>query len=217
MKFYANNIEVKVKEGPIVKNNVRYQEVYDEWNVDCLQNNLPVLFYDSSNEQIIDAFKFIIDENIQVLKRITFEVQNKSEFKDFLKNTFRVVKAAGGVVQRKDKVLVMKRHGLWDIPKGKIEKGEGIEEAAIREVEEECGVEVTLRDKITKTKHIYKYKGEYAIKLTHWFRMNLLSEKGLTPQLEEGITEVKWMTQEQASKLNTYASITGLLEKYYSS
>ena len=49
MKFYANNIEVKVKEGPIVKNNVRYQEVYDEWNVDCLQNNLPVLFYNSSN------------------------------------------------------------------------------------------------------------------------------------------------------------------------
>ena len=215
MKFYANNIELKIRERPVVRNKTRYQEVFNNWSTDCLKTGLPALILGVTNDEIVDVLKSVIDQNILVSKQLTFVVNNKREFKKALKVNFRTVKAAGGIVEKEDLILVIKRHGLWDVAKGKLEKGEVIEEAAVREVEEECGVKVSLINKIGKTRHVYRYKGAYALKLTHWYRMNLLSEKDMKPQKEEGITAVRWMSRVQVTEMKTYSSITGLLEKYY--
>ena len=217
MKLYANNIEVKFKERPIVQNRIRYQEILEKWDDDVLNSSLPTLILEMQDTDIINVLKMIIDGDVLVSKQLTFVVRSKREFKKVLKVNFNTVKAAGGIVEKEDLILVIKRHGLWDIAKGKLEKGEDIEEAAVREVEEECGVKVSLLDKIGKTRHLYRYKGAYALKLTHWYRMSLVSDKGMQPQVEEGITAVKWMSKTQVMGMKTYSSIIGLLEKYYRS
>jgi ADP-ribose pyrophosphatase YjhB (NUDIX family) len=58
------------------------------------------------------------------------------------------VEAAGGIVKRKNNFLFIERHGLWDIPKGKMEKGEKPAETAVREIEEECGIQAPVIDRL---------------------------------------------------------------------
>lgn len=130
---------------------------------------------------------------------------------------YRQVTAAGGIVRRKDKFMVIKRNGLWDIPKGKVEKGESIDVAAIREVEEECGIEnPTIHKFLTTTFHLFNYKGKKAIKETYWYIMNYEGPKETFPQKKEGITKAKWMTLEEMLGIrgNTYGSINELLDVF---
>ena len=113
---------------------------------------------------------------------------------------FKVVEAAGGVVSNKNgEILFIRRMGKWDLPKGKIEKGESLEQAAIREVEEETGIrELILEEFINHTFHLYTERnGERVLKTTYWFRMTYLGEKPAKPQIEEGITDVSWKNNEQ--------------------
>ncbi len=127
------------------------------------------------------------------------------------------ITAAGGIVQRKKKFLVIKRNGLWDIPKGKVEKGEDIEEGAVREIEEECGIDGPVIERfLTKTYHVFNHKGSKAIKTTYWYLMNYEGDKETTPQLKEGITKAKWMTFDEmlAIRGNTYGSINELLDVF---
>lgn len=143
------------------------------------------------------------------------EIAFKSYFKSYKK-----IKAAGGIVRRKNKFLIIKRNGLWDIPKGKIEKGEERREAAVREIEEECGIEGVIVDQfIKKTYHIFKYKGIDSIKATYWYSMNYTGPKQTFPQIEEGIKKAKWVSREGlfAIRGNTYGSINDLLDTYEAS
>lgn len=113
---------------------------------------------------------------------------------------FKVVEAAGGVVTNKDgEVLFIRRMGKWDLPKGKIEKGESVEQAALREVEEETGIsELILEEFINHTFHIYTEKnGEKILKTTYWFRMKFVGNQTPKPQTEEGISEVSWKGKNQ--------------------
>ncbi len=137
-------------------------------------------------------------------------------WKDFLGH-FKRIEAAGGVVFNQDgEILFIFRNEKWDLPKGKIEKNEGIREAALREVMEECGIEKEpeIGEFITKTYHIYEYKGKEILKISHWFKM-LSNEKNLKPQIEEDITRVVWMNKEQIHRVlkNTYGNIALLIEK----
>lgn len=141
---------------------------------------------------------------------------SKKGFKDFFSG-YKKIKAAGGIVQRKNKFLVIKRNGLWDIPKGKIEKKEDKELAAIREVEEECGITgPTIDYFITVTYHLFKYKGARAIKKTFWYKMSYEGPKNTVPQRLEGITKAKWFTEEElfAIRGRTYGSINELLDAF---
>ena len=108
---------------------------------------------------------------------------------------FRKIEAAGGIVNNASgEILFIKRLGKWDLPKGKMEKGESREESAIREIEEETGLRnVVLKDFINTTYHIYiERNGDRVLKYTHWFEMFFDGEDTSKPQIEEGITEVAW-------------------------
>tara|TARA_B100000809_G_C14950863_1_gene463818 strand:- start:120 stop:782 length:663 start_codon:yes stop_codon:yes gene_type:complete len=215
MKLYIDNLEIRVKQAPVVRNKVQFKSIEEKWNSDFLHTEYSVLITDEDEFAINDVIKSLIELKSKVFKRITFVVNDLKLFKEFMKDEFKSVPAAGGLVEKYGELLVIKRHGLWDIPKGKIEKDEKLKVGAVREVEEECGVTVDVGEKIGKTLHFFKKKGRYCYKYTHWFKMKIVSEKNMKPQRNEGIEEVRWMSHEEVVLMDTYSSITGILEKYY--
>lgn len=107
-------------------------------------------------------------------------------------------------------VLWIHRLGQWDLPKGKLEEGEDIAECALREVEEECGLKgLELGPKLVETVHRYTQNGRDFVKTTHWFRMKVAGRPSLTPQTEEGIDAVRWMSEAEWRSVGemTYATI----------
>ncbi|MBN1253354.1 MAG: NUDIX domain-containing protein [Bacteroidales bacterium] len=144
-----------------------------------------------------------------------FSKQDKKIF-DILKSKFKHIDAAGGlVINKKSQILVIKRNGTWDLPKGKVEKKEKLKIAAIREVEEECGIsDLEILKKTTKTYHTYILKGKEYLKTTHWYLMNYKGIENLIPQTEENITEVKWVDIDKLDEilLNTYSNLIELFE-----
>jgi len=132
-----------------------------------------------------------------------------------IKEVVKVIEAAGGLVKSEEnKYLFIKRNGFWDLPKGKLEKDEKRKDAAVREVEEECGIKVkSLEEKLLKTYHVYEMKGKLVLKISHWYSMTSKSKQKLIPQTEEGITEVKWIAKKDWGivKANTYPSILEVL------
>ncbi|MEX1131852.1 MAG: NUDIX domain-containing protein [Flavobacteriales bacterium] len=125
------------------------------------------------------------------------------------------VKAAGGVVlDEQGRLLAIRRLGKWDLPKGKVEKGEAIDAAALREVQEECGIqELQLLDPLMSTWHTYVRNGKQHLKRTEWFLMRSSSKEALVPQVEEDIEEVRWVGLDEAEliKEDTYPSLLPVL------
>lgn len=127
------------------------------------------------------------------------------------KALFKIQKAAGGkVLNDEKKVLFIHRFDKWDLPKGKLDCGESIEHCAIREVEEECGVQnLNIVEKLETTYHIFERKGKIILKITHWYLMKTDFEGELIPQIEEGIDEVVFKNDIETKKAleNTYENI----------
>lgn len=121
------------------------------------------------------------------------------------------VQAAGGVVvDGTGRLLAIKRLGKWDLPKGKVEKDEGIEAAAVREVTEECGLRMLhILEPMPSTWHTYERKGKQHLKRTDWYLMQGSDTDELVPQHEEDIEEVRWMDRDEveAMKADTYPSL----------
>jgi 8-oxo-dGTP pyrophosphatase MutT (NUDIX family) len=134
----------------------------------------------------------------------------KDMFKEFCKH-FELIEAAGGVVQNEDSdVLLIKRNGLWDLPKGKSMDGEAPEFAALREVTEECGIsKIVVEKPLIKTYHTYQEGNKKILKRTSWFKMIFSGDEQSTPQLIENITEVRWVNVVDLPNYieNTYPSI----------
>jgi len=124
---------------------------------------------------------------------------------------FRVIEASGGVVQNSQgEFLFISRFGKWDLPKGKLEKNEGIEVAAIREVSEETGItNIQLMDYISDTYHTYRLGNSTILKKTHWFKMQYNGNEPLIPQQSEDILLARWVSRNQLSEVleNTYDTI----------
>ncbi|MCW3093503.1 MAG: hypothetical protein JWP81_4572 [Ferruginibacter sp.] len=138
--------------------------------------------------------------------------------KAFFKN-FHVIEAAGGIVQNdKKELLFIFRLGKWDLPKGKLEKGENLAECARREVEEETGIkQLTIHNKAGETYHTYNAFGKHFLKISHWYYMTCTKVQTLVPQTEEDITEIKWIgTKNMKEPLaNTYASIRDIINQFF--
>ena len=110
---------------------------------------------------------------------------------------FKEVNAAGGLVSnRRGDYLLISRNGLWDLPKGHQEAGEDIEVTAIREVQEETGVDqLQIRKLICITDHCYLRDGIWHLKHTWWYDMLYTDPTNLTPQREEDISKAAWVAK----------------------
>lgn len=129
-----------------------------------------------------------------------------------------LVLAAGGVVSDEEgRLLVIRRLGKWDLPKGKVDEGEGTEAAAIREVREECGLEeLRIIGPMPSTWHTYERKGRRHLKRTDWFLMQGSSREELVPQQEEDIEEARWITRGELAPIerDTYPSLLPVFEAW---
>ncbi len=134
----------------------------------------------------------------------------------FFRSQFVEIPAAGGLVQNMaGELLFIKRLGFWDLPKGKLEKKETPENAAVREVEEECGLSgIEIVQPLNSTYHIYrspfhKEPNNLVLKETKWFLMNYSGTEVPQPQLEEDIEEVRWVAPNELESVmaNTYESL----------
>ena len=189
-------------------------------------NEVPILLTDTLDKLSEDSFFYKDDITIEsvlvIVKSKKFDViyvyheDIKLLWKEF-KWFFKIEKAAGGLVKNQQKeTLFIYRFEKWDLPKGKIEKGESKKEAAIREVEEECGMTgLKIQKKLQKTYHIFQRKGREVLKITYWYSMETDYDGTLSPQIEEGITDAvfKSDTEVYEALKNTYRNIKLLFEK----
>lgn len=145
--------------------------------------------------------------------------KNEEKLLKFLKKKLPVVVAAGGLVyNNKKEILFIYRNKKWDLPKGKIEKGEDIQACAVREVQEETGVqELSIKKYITTTYHVFKRNDKFKLKETYWYEMHTSYKGDLVPQEDEGIKKVKWKDFQKTQKaLNkSYENIKLLFPKEY--
>lgn len=189
-------------------------------------NEKPIIITSSSQKE--NNFPVYILKNI-VLDEIIHKLRNEiidgvylytpdleSGWNYFL-TQIKVVPAAGGLVKNnKNDILFIYRNNIWDLPKGRIEKNESIETAAIREVAEECSIfNLTIEKQLITTYHIY-FQNKNKLKLTYWFLMNSNYDKPLIPQIEEGITKVEFIKEESIDTIlkESYANIR-LVYDYY--
>jgi len=146
---------------------------------------------------------------------VVIYTENYNKLVDDFKGLYKIIEAAGGVVQNeKNEILMIYRLGYWDLPKGKIDKGESSEIAAVREVNEETGInQIELGALLTETYHTYKNeKGRRILKRTYWYRMQTQNQK-LIPQTEENIEIAEWISLEKFLSENrlVYRSILDVL------
>lgn len=134
--------------------------------------------------------------------------------KKFLKKLPNVIAGGGKVFNENNEILFIYRNDKWDLPKGKAEDKETIEETSIREVTEETGVTgLKIIKPLENTYHIFKRNGKHKIKITHWFEMKTKFSGKLIAQEKEGITKVKWLKGKQVDEalLNSYSNIKLLI------
>ncbi len=187
-------------------------------------NDKPLFLCDSIDKTIQpfvhhDDTVFIDELDAHTVKTMIHEMQQPKvhagvfyhpdleELKKAVQKKFNLVVAAGGLVKNdKNKILMIFRRDKWDLPKGKLDKSEKLEDCAIREVEEETGLKnVTLSFPLIVTYHTYHEGTKYILKESHWFSMSVRGEQKLTPQTEEDIFDIQWIDQDE---INSYLQKT---------
>ena len=156
-----------------------------------------------------------IIKKLKKRKKIFLFHNNSKKLIFHFRKKLKVVKAGGGIVRNsKDQILFIYRRSRWDLPKGKMNKKESINETALREVEEETGVRgLKIIDFIKDTYHIFKKGKKYYLKETSWFNMETNYNDKLKPEIKEGITKVVWKSKTQVKNIkNTFPNIKLLLE-----
>ncbi len=173
------------------------------------------------NLQLLDAEQFEFKTFYKNLSKgaaahhVILTEHPKEVFKR-VKESCQLIKAAGGLVRNAEgEYLFIFRNKRWDLPKGKLEKGEKMKEAALREVEEECGVVIFKnKEKLCRTYHIYELNNKVVLKKTNWYSMTVKGKPKLVPQKEEGITKAEWLNSDALSPIlkNTYPLILDVLK-----
>jgi 8-oxo-dGTP pyrophosphatase MutT (NUDIX family) len=132
---------------------------------------------------------------------------------------FVLLPAAGGVVKSEEGFLFIFRKGRWDLPKGKIDEDESEEDAAIREVKEETGLEnFTITGPLPSSWHIYrspweKHQNKWILKETKWFAMAAEADQPLIPETGEDIEKAEWIKYPDFRRIldNTYPNLKKLI------
>ena len=207
-KLFINNKIVYLCQNPSFVDNLMHEEFIIE----------PY----TSKENFASTLKVILSD-VNQNNLILFNADVEKVFKEVCAN-FICIEAAGGAVENnKGEILLIHRRGFWDLPKGKIENGETIEAAAVREVEEETGltnVHITKPVRFKKlnniaTYHSYMIDDKLALKVSHWFEMQTDFEGDLIPQTEEDIEQAIWVKRADIPKYfdNMYTSIIDVLKE----
>lgn len=150
------------------------------------------------------------------LVSLTITVRDYNFIRSFLKKKFKIIRAAGGVVRKGEKLLMIYRLKRWDLPKGKLEKKETAFQAAKREVEEECNVKIEMGEKICTTWHTYTMKKKSILKKTTWYTMEIIDDSKMKPEVAEDIEDVRWMNPRDVYHAleNSYKSIGFVIDEY---
>ncbi len=219
MNLFVNDIPVRImKSGEKPEPGLVNAEINASVEAITKAKLIHHVWIDQASIQDMDLILDLINSKVPMnLLSLYVSVKDYTGFKDYLKAKFKVIKAAGGLVRKKDKFLMIYRMKKWDLPKGKRESGESNSETALREVEEECGVKVKLGKKICTTWHTYTMNKNNMLKKTRWYAMDLVDESKLKPSIEEDIEDLRWMTQKEVYHAleNSYRSIRFVFEKYY--
>ncbi len=183
-------------------------------------NDVPIIL--STEKNMGDEYKSFPIKEVKIkrlikkvakgeLLKVNLYHKKEEKLLKHLKKKLKTIMAGGGLVKNQnDEILFIYRNKRWDLPKGKAEKNESIEETALREVEEETGVQnLEITNFLQTTYHILKRNGKYKLKETFWFAMKTDFTGELFPQEDEGITKVKWKNPEKAQKAlqKSYANI----------
>ena len=167
---------------------------------------------------LYDLKKKSLDEIISLVKKhhkIFLFHKNSEKLVSTFQKKIKVVKAGGGIVKNiNDETLFIYRRNKWDLPKGKMDKGETIDQTALREVKEETGIKnLSIIDFKMNTYHVFKKGKEYRLKETSWFNMLATHEGSFSPESKEGITKVVWKSNKKIKKIkNTFPNIKLLLD-----
>jgi 8-oxo-dGTP pyrophosphatase MutT (NUDIX family) len=180
--------------------------------LETLQQKPSVHFASDGSEQTI---KKLVTEMTQpgTTAGILYYDNIKQAF-DVLKQQFILIQAAGGLVlNTRNEILLIFRRGKWDLPKGKLDEGETLEQCAVREIREETGIDVEIQSPLVITYHTYRERGEYILKESHWFLMKT-HQTDFQPQIEEDIEACEWVAPYNLASYtsNIHASITDVLQ-----
>lgn len=215
MKLFIRNVFIHILPVSEIQAFAGYRPVL---NADPEYLSGKCLLEEAWAEDLHQILFWLEQDKLSHLDELVCLSENPESLKEFVKTEFRVVKAAGGLVRKGNLFLLIHRLGKWDLPKGKLEKGEKMKEAALREVEEECSIRVERGAKICNTWHSYNLDGKRILKKTAWYQMECRDDKKMKPQKEEGIDEIRWMKEEEAIEAleNSYKSIREVLNCYLS-
>ena len=175
---------------------------------DVLQEEIDIVVLPLKNLKFKKLIKFLNKKNIKSVH--LFHKNRDKLLKHFFKLIPTVIAAGGKILNSKSDTLFIYRNDKWDLPKGKAEKNEQLSETAIREVIEETGIKgISITKPLDITYHIFKRNEEYRLKITYWFEMFSDYEGEFIPQLNEGISDVKWIKIEDLENIknNSYPNI----------
>ena len=175
---------------------------------DVVQEESDIVVLSLKNLKFKKVIKVLNKKNIKSVH--LFHKNRDKLLKHFFKLIPTVIAAGGKILNSKSDTLFIYRNDKWDLPKGKAEKNEQLSETAIREVIEETGIKgISITKPLDITYHIFKRNEEYRLKITYWFEMFSEYEGEFIPQLNEGISDVKWIKIEDLEdiKNNSYPNI----------
>lgn len=219
MIIFINDIPVRILKADEKPDQGRVNLVIDASEEALTQAKLNhhVWVQNVSDEDLSTLLNFLDSRVPTSLLSLYLSVVNYDGIKQFLRNKFKVVKAAGGLVRKKDKFLMIYRMKKWDLPKGKIDRGEKNRKAASREVQEECNVTVKVDAKICTTWHTYTMNKRAMIKKTRWYVMDVIDDSKMRPDPSEDIEETRWMNRKEVYHAleHSYKSISYVFEQYY--